>query len=268
MGYIYKIRNKKTDEVYIGQTKRSVAARWQEHLTEKANPKNKLFQALQTYNISDFELSIIEECDNNLLDQREQYWIREFDSFKKGYNGTLGGSAGAQFDYEEIVNDFLQTKNTYQTKKNCNCSINTVKRALQAYNIPYDNKEKTPVQIDQIDPNTLEIIKTYPSISAAVEENSDWNVSTISGVLSGRRKSAYGFYWQRHGEKKEFIPNKATKERIAVEQYDLQGNLVNTFDSIADANRFLGKTEYHGSISRVINGKGKTAHGYIWKRKG
>lgn len=266
MGFIYKIENLKTNEVYIGQTKRSVAQRWWEHLTEKANPSNKLYQAFQNYHLEDFDITTLEECEDILLDEREKYWISIFDSFQSGYNSTLGGS-GKRFDYEAIVNDFLITKDTYKTKKNFNCSINTVKRALKIYNIPYDDKEKMPIKIDQIDSKTLKIINTYSSMSEAVEKHPEWNVSTLSGVISGRRKSAYGFYWQRHGENKIFIPNQAVAERIAIEQYDLKGNFLNSFKSIADANRFLGKQPYNGSISRVINGKAKTAHGYIWKKK-
>ena len=52
-----------------------------------------------------------------------------------------------------------------------------------------------PIKIDQIDPKTLKVINTYSSMSEAVEKHSEWNVSTLSGVISGRRKSAYGFYW-------------------------------------------------------------------------
>ena len=266
MGFIYKIENKKTNEIYIGQTKRSVALRWWEHLTEKSNPKNKLYQALHENSIDDFDISIIEECDNSLLDKREQFWIEKFDSFQSGYNGTRGGS-GIQFDYEAIANDFIKTKNTYLTKKNFNCSIQTVKRALQTYNIPYNNQEKLPIEIDQIDAKTLQIIATYSSISAAIEKNPKWNISTISQAVSGSRKSAYGFYWQRHRENKHFEPNKAQKERIEIEQYNKDGVLLNTFSSIADANRFLGKQQYDGSISKVINGKQKTAFGFVWKRK-
>ena len=53
-----------------------------------------------------------------------------------------------------------------------------------------------------------------------------------------------------------------TKKRL--EQYDTNNNLLNTFDSINDAYRYLNKT-YGGSIGKCCNGESKTCLGYIWK---
>jgi hypothetical protein len=33
----------------------------------------------------------IEECNNDLLNDRERYWINYYDSYKNGYNNTYGG---------------------------------------------------------------------------------------------------------------------------------------------------------------------------------
>ena len=50
-----------------------------------------------------------------------------------------------------------------------------------------------------------------------------------------------------------------------VDAYDPKtGALVAHYNSIADANRALGK-EGTGNISSVCRGRGKTAYGYIWK---
>lgn len=50
-----------------------------------------------------------------------------------------------------------------------------------------------------------------------------------------------------------------------VDAYDPKtGVLVKHYDSIAEANRALGK-EGTGNISAVCRGRGKTAYGYIWK---
>lgn len=51
----------------------------------------------------------------------------------------------------------------------------------------------------------------------------------------------------------------------AVEQYDLKGNYLRTFNTITEAGRFLGKS--HCYIGSVCNGKGKTSHGFIWRWK-
>lgn len=48
-----------------------------------------------------------------------------------------------------------------------------------------------------------------------------------------------------------------------VNQYDLQGKLVNSFSSVREAARSLGKEGY-SHISDVCKGKRKTAYGYKW----
>lgn len=51
-----------------------------------------------------------------------------------------------------------------------------------------------------------------------------------------------------------------------IDQYDLQGNKLNTFKTCEEALEFLGiKNGSSGNIGRVIRGKRKTAYGYIWK---
>lgn len=52
-----------------------------------------------------------------------------------------------------------------------------------------------------------------------------------------------------------------------IAQYDLSGNLLNIFDTARDALRYLGKDiNTSGNIGRAINGKRKTAYGYVWKQ--
>ena len=51
-----------------------------------------------------------------------------------------------------------------------------------------------------------------------------------------------------------------------VGQYDLDGNLIDAFDTAREALLKMGKPLTSGNIGRVINGKRKTAYGYIWKQ--
>lgn len=52
---------------------------------------------------------------------------------------------------------------------------------------------------------------------------------------------------------------------IPVDQYDLDMNLISSFDSITDASKATKVNA--GDISSVCNNKKRTAGGYIWKRK-
>ena len=53
----------------------------------------------------------------------------------------------------------------------------------------------------------------------------------------------------------------------ALVQMDLDGNILNEFISISDANVFLGKTKSHGSINNCIKGRANTAHKSLWRYK-
>ena len=50
-----------------------------------------------------------------------------------------------------------------------------------------------------------------------------------------------------------------------VEQYDLEGNFIQSFPSFAAAGRFLKKTRSSQHIQECAIGKRKTAYGYVWK---
>jgi len=57
-------------------------------------------------------------------------------------------------------------------------------------------------------------------------------------------------------------------KRFKVDQYDLQGNFLNTFKSLSEASLIVTGTEKHnGKISAVTKGKygRRTAFGYVWR---
>ena len=58
--------------------------------------------------------------------------------------------------------------------------------------------------------------------------------------------------------------DKEHKNCKKVQQFDLGGNLVAEYVSLASASRFLKKTSY-SSISRACKGLQNTAFGYVWK---
>ena len=95
---IYKIKNKVNGKVYIGQSI-DIEKRWQRHIGNINTSDEKkynlyLYQAIRKYGIENFEFSIIEECDQSLLDKKESYWIKYYNSHNKeyGYNLTDGGT--------------------------------------------------------------------------------------------------------------------------------------------------------------------------------
>lgn len=93
---IYIIKNKINDNVYIGQSV-DIQARWYAHLRSSRGKMQdsftQLHQAMQTLGASNFFCEILEECLIELLNEKEIYYIKKYDSYYHGYNMTLGGES-------------------------------------------------------------------------------------------------------------------------------------------------------------------------------
>lgn len=93
---IYMVVNLINNKKYIGQSK-NIRKRFQSHhLVDYKNKNNcsyntKFYQALRKYGIDNFEVIILKLCEEKELDDLEIKYIKEFDTFKNGYNSTEGG---------------------------------------------------------------------------------------------------------------------------------------------------------------------------------
>lgn len=91
---IYKITNLVNGKVYIGQTIKGFNKRKRTHVYELLNNRHnnkKLQNAWNKYGSKNFEFSIIEFCEESALDEKERYYIQKYNSFRFGYNMTIGG---------------------------------------------------------------------------------------------------------------------------------------------------------------------------------
>jgi group I intron endonuclease len=107
---IYKILNKVTGKVYIGQTKSKSTIRWNCHkrnLRKGKHYNNHLQSAWIKYGEDSFIFEVI-DCSTNLeeLNNLEVYWIEFYNSTnrEKGYNLESGGGAN------KIVSDETRLK--------------------------------------------------------------------------------------------------------------------------------------------------------------
>lgn len=106
LGTIYLITNKTTGQQYVGQTARDMWTRWEEHC--RSNNMTPLHQAIKDYGHNDFTLKELEQVSLEDLDSRERYWINELDTFKNGYNATIGGKGQKPYPYIKVVeNGFI-----------------------------------------------------------------------------------------------------------------------------------------------------------------
>ena len=90
---IYKITQLSTDRCYIGQAK-DIKERLREHmkcgLGIDTPVGNKLYKAMLETSLDDFIFEIVEECKDDVLNEKEKYYIDLFQSYDYGFNSNRG----------------------------------------------------------------------------------------------------------------------------------------------------------------------------------
>lgn len=108
-GIIYKITNKVNGKSYIGQTRYTIEFRWKQHQHKKDNTY--FHNAIHKYGIENFSIEILEKCNIEDLNSREIFYIAKYDTFKNGYNLTIGGDGNRKLllddSYSEIKELYL-----------------------------------------------------------------------------------------------------------------------------------------------------------------
>lgn len=93
---IYVVTNKINGKQYVGQTVRDLGDRLKRHFNDAEKGDDLYFhRAILKYGKENF---LIEEIDTaetrEELNKKEIYWIGKLDTYKNGYNSTLGGEGG------------------------------------------------------------------------------------------------------------------------------------------------------------------------------
>ena len=161
---------------------------------------------MRKYGIENFTIEIIEEvADEQILNEREIYWIEYYDSYSHGYNATKGGDGSYRIDYEKVIQLYEKLKNTTEVAQQMNISVFSVRNTLHRYGIsipsPSEILASRGIKIDQLDKKTLQVIKTFNSVREAAMEikGKGGGVSShIHDACKGIRKSAYGYKWRFH----------------------------------------------------------------------
>lgn len=111
---IYYIKNKITNQYYIGQT-HNFEERIKKHFKQSKNPDSKITYNINKYGIDNFEYDIIQDniIDKEEVSKLERYYIEKYNSFLDGYNTTHGGEhniTGIRRTEEQKKNISIATK--------------------------------------------------------------------------------------------------------------------------------------------------------------
>ena len=119
--WIYKITNIQNNKVYIGQTIRPIEQRFKRHINDALNNilDTHFARAIRKYGKENFTIEQIDEAQTqDELNQKEQYWIKYYNSVDEGYNETdaiskCGGNtyqSKTEEEMEVIKEKIRQTK--------------------------------------------------------------------------------------------------------------------------------------------------------------
>lgn len=221
--YKHTLPNQK---VYIGQTC-DISHRWR---ASSYVGNSFFYNAIQKYGWENITHEILE---NNLTldeaNEREKYYIALYQATNSeyGYNLRIGGDGGGPIGVK--TEKFKERyKKVYQ------------------YNLEG------------------EYIAEWDNLTLAAEGCGAANkITGISQCCNGKRKTAYGFQWRY--EKLDCLPKqKLTGVEKRIVQKDLDGNVIQIYNSLSEARDALGMKS-HKSISNVLNGLAKTAYGFLWE---
>ena len=141
-GFIYKITNKLNNKVYIGQTIQKPIERFYQHCAKKCDKyilNMVIHKAIFKYGKDNFTFEVIEEVPKQQLNEREEYWIKYYNSYTDGYNSTKGGQKGNKpfknIDNKAIIEQYQQGKSLRTIGKMFNIDKATVKSILIRNNI-------------------------------------------------------------------------------------------------------------------------------------
>lgn len=179
-GFIYKITNKVNNMSYIGQTRYSVEFRWRQHLHKKDNTY--FHNALRKYGPESFTVETLEECDSDKLNEREMFYIAKYNTFKKGYNLTIGGDGNRRLvlddKYDEIKNLYLSGFSSNKIASLYNLDKGTIVKILKQLgvkirnnNLSFNQQEfKELVQDYKSGYSLRELAKRYNCTSVGLKE--------------------------------------------------------------------------------------------------
>ena len=252
---IYCIENTKNHKKYIGQSI-DIYQRWYTHkskLNMNKHHSHHLQQAWNKYGDNCFIFYIIESCDESLLNEREIYWIKYYNTYFDGYNETFGGEGYARktrkvYQYS-LSGEFIKEWNSVSEIENklgyngftirnvCNCD-----ERLSAYGYQWsyqknDNigeynsltQKKTVYQYDK----QGNLVNVYGTILSVAEDG--FSFGNVTNCCRGIRKTSSGYVWSYVPLDKNEITNKIhntyqNHSQISISKYSLDGDFIEYID--------------------------------------
>ena len=204
---IYKITNQLNGKVYIGQS-RDIESRWKRHQRYPIDSKKPLYLAFKKYGLKNFSFEVIEECPEEDLNEREQYWIIYYNSYGNGYNATRGGEGNRKVDVQQIIDSYNRLGMCTEVSKELNVSAHTVGKILTQNGVNhYLSTEAWKYKCKPVAQYTKDdvFVQQFDSLTDAARYLINIGVTktglrTIQGHIGeccrGKHQTVYGYKWK------------------------------------------------------------------------
>lgn len=283
---IYKITNKINNKAYVGQSI-DIYTRWTTHINLLNTNKHHNEYLQNEWNIfgeENFYFNILEECNVNILDERERYYIILFDSINNnnGYNFATGGRSNFTFN-DEILCKMSESQtgrvHSEETKKKISkgnkgkvLSEDTIAKIRESHkreNLSQETLDKMSAakkgkslseehrkKLSEAGRNRIVSEETRKKLSQSNmgHEVSEETREKLRKANTGKKLSE---------EAKEKV--RKTRIKKAVIQLDKNENFVCEYESVALAGKVIGAPAT--MISACCKEKRKSVHGFVWMYK-
>ena len=220
MAHIYKITNILNDKGYVGRTEKDPQERFKGHLyAARTGGPMVISRAIRKYGVENFKFEVLEEC--SIEDQyiRESQLIEKYDTFRNGYNSSLGGEgAGAGIKRERgAVHPDAKAVDQYDLKGKYLCTYDSMGEGAYA--------------------------------SGAREKIS---VTSINSCIKGITFQAFGYRWALKGEPLKEVNNRVNR-RGKVYGIHLKSGRKKMWKSAADAAEEIeGNRKANNSLTHAL----------------
>ena len=297
---IYCIENLVNGKRYIGQSK-NIYHRWASHKSSLNNGyhfNDYLQNSWIKYGADNFKFYILDKCALEELNEKEKYWIADYNTKEAGYNLTYGGDGCVGKACSEKTKQKISKANkgrvyTPEQRQRIKDALRNNPNVARGINHPYFNKKLSQEEIDKlrngvrkyyegnnytppwskpvICVTTGEIFSTITKGALKYKNSCNSNIAHCCNhdrEFAGELPDGTRLQWEWYEEGKEYIKKPQIRRSNAerpILQYDLDNNFIQEWPSakICSDNTGLQRSK----ICCVCKGQRRQTGGYIFRYK-